>query len=408
VGVLIAGVLLSGSACSDDDASSAASGGSSTSAEGGSSTPDAGGGTPEGDPIRLGIIVSPNYVDSLEPGAQAAVDRINAEGGVHGRPLEVVICEDGSNANVAATCARQFASDESIVATVGDVSSYGGDYNPPLEQAGVAGIGTTPLSPGDFASPRVFATNSGGLSFLGMGVFLVEELDAQGVGVATLDNPTSQALPDMVGGALAPLGAEVAGVSTVPVTSADVAPQAAALVDTDAQIVGLTEDLSMRYIRSSRQQGFDGPLIVSQTLVNASTLQEGLTDAELEAVYAITWFDKSSDGYAEFLADLEEFQPDAEPTDLETNAWLAVNMFADVASGLDEISRESILEAMSSVSDYDTGGLTPAIDYSEEGTALGGTAPRLVPSALSVYADVYRDGTWAPYAEDQEPINAIS
>jgi hypothetical protein len=141
-----------------------------------------------------------------------------------------------------------------------------------------------------------------------------------------------------------------------------------------------------------------------ETVVPPTALEESLSATDLEEVYAITWFDKTSEGYGEYLSDMERYEPDVDPSDLGVNAWLSVNMLAEVAAGLDDVSRSNVFEAMNALSGFDTGGLTPPLDYTVEGTALGGAAPRLVPSALTVFADRYDDGEWVPYAEEQEPI----
>ena len=56
-------------------------------------------------------------------GAQAAIAAINAAGGVKGHPLELDVCDDQQNANAAATCARRFVNDSSVIATAGDNNS---------------------------------------------------------------------------------------------------------------------------------------------------------------------------------------------------------------------------------------------------------------------------------------------
>ena len=388
-------LLAATTGCSDD-----ADEGSSTTVEEAPATSQA----PEGEPLRIGLISNTTWLELASAGAEAAIARINDAGGVDGRPLELVTCDNQDSANVAATCAQDFAADASLLATVGDVSSFGGDTHPPLEQAGIAGIGTVPLGFADFTEPRVFSATSGGLEFLGIASFLHDELGARAIGMATIDDPTAQALPALVDGVLAPRGTQLAASVVIPIASADVSSNAAALGDTDGQALALTEDLALRYVRAARQQGFTGPLMLSETVVPASVLEESLSATDLEDVYAITWFDKTSQGYADFLADMEQYQPDVEPGDLGANAWLSVNMFAEVVAGLGEISRSGVYEAMNALSGFDTGGMTPPLDYTVASTALGGAAPRLVPSVLTVFADRYDDGEWVPYAEDQEPI----
>ena len=393
-----------GAACGSDDDDGEAGNATSTSAatSATSQDPDT---EASGEPIRLGLITRPQYMEFLPAGAEAAIARINEEGGIGGRPLELVPCSNEDNANAAAACAQDFASDESIIATVGDNNSFGGDSNPPLEAAMLAGVGTSPLGAGDFASPRIFPSNSGGLQFLAAAGFLFDE-GFENIGMATIDTPTAQSLPGLVNSTvLGPRGGELGGTVAIPATAADVSTQAASMADSDGQMLALTEDLALRYIRAGRQQGFTGPFVISETVVEAGALAESLSDADLGELFALSYFDKNSEGYGGFLEDMAEYEPDTTPGDLNAIAWLSVMMFADVARELPEVTRQSVWDAMNQLADYDTNGMTPApLDFTTPGTALGGNAPRLVPSVLQVYVDVYEDGEYVPRSDEQEPI----
>src|SRR5690606_29772459 len=52
-----------------------------------------------------------NYPDA-QVGAKAAVDAINAEGGVNGKKIEFSFCNTRADANQSLTCAREAVSDE--------------------------------------------------------------------------------------------------------------------------------------------------------------------------------------------------------------------------------------------------------------------------------------------------------
>lgn len=397
VTALFAVVALVAAGCGGDDDDGSDAGGN----EGGGATHEL-----TGDPIRLGMITRPLYVDFAPAGAEAAIARINAEGGIDGRPLELVVCSNEDNANAAASCARDFAEDPSIIATVGDNNSFGGDSNPPLEEAMIAGVGTSPIGSADYASPRIFPSNSGGLQFLASAAFLHDEMEAESIGMATIDTPTAQALPGLIDDTiLGPRDAQLADTVAIPATAADVSSQAAALAESDGLMLALTEDLAVRFIQSARQQGFEGPFVLSETVTTAEALQEALSPDVAEDIFTLAYYDKHSDGYARFLEDMEEHQPDVTPGDLGAISWLSVNMFAHVAADLPEITREAVWDAMGSLSNFDTEGMTAEpLDFTTPGEALGGNAPQLVPSVMSVYVDRYEDGEYVPLEDPQEPI----
>jgi branched-chain amino acid transport system substrate-binding protein len=107
------------------------------------------------DPVRLGFFMSMTGRDasfgeaSLE-GARLAVDRLNAAGGVLGRPIELVVEDDRSLAGEAATAVKKLISRDKVVALIGECSSAR-----TLEAAPVAQAAGIPLVSPASTNPRV-------------------------------------------------------------------------------------------------------------------------------------------------------------------------------------------------------------------------------------------------------------
>ena len=359
----------------------------------------------KGSPIKLGIILNSDDVPLAPQGAQAAVAAINAAGGVKGHPLELDVCDNQANANVAAACARGFVNDSSVIATAGDVSSFGPESNPPLTSAKIAGIGTSIAGAGDYASPRVFAFSSGELEFLGSAQFMLKDLHAGHMGMVIVGGPTSEALPALVNQVvLQPAGSKLAGVATIPPTATDLSSQAASLTQTDGQVLVITQAVTESYIAASRQQGYKGPFLVCECQVDPQKLAKDVSGSDLDQVYGMSWFNKASPGYQHFLADMHKYQPSVDPVDITANAWLGVEIFAMVAATLPAITRQSVWDAMNRQSALSTDGMTPVLNYTQPGTALGGAAPRLITGVQGVYIDRYQDGQWKPYFTPQKPV----
>src|SRR4051794_31888376 len=62
---------------------------------------------PTGAPIKVmiaGTLDGPTTLPELPHGAQAAADRINVEGGIKGRPLDVIVCDDNNPSPDACAC----------------------------------------------------------------------------------------------------------------------------------------------------------------------------------------------------------------------------------------------------------------------------------------------------------------
>jgi branched-chain amino acid transport system substrate-binding protein len=107
--VIAMALALAAVGCGSDDSDEGQSGGSST-------TQAADG--PSGEPVKIGLINQETETiafPELSAAAQAATDYLNAEeGGVDGRPLELVVCKTGDTAESAVACANDFANDDSV------------------------------------------------------------------------------------------------------------------------------------------------------------------------------------------------------------------------------------------------------------------------------------------------------
>jgi branched-chain amino acid transport system substrate-binding protein len=80
------------------------------------------------DPIRIGSVVSATGPAAFlgDPEAKTlklTVDEINAKGGLLGRPLELVLYDDGGDANKARTFATRLVEDDGVVAMVGGTTT---------------------------------------------------------------------------------------------------------------------------------------------------------------------------------------------------------------------------------------------------------------------------------------------
>ena len=91
----------------------------------GKDTADASSGT---EPLKIGVAapITGNYAEyglGFQVATAMAAEKINAEGGINGRPIELVVMDSKGDAKEATAIARQFADDDDIMAVVGDFSS---------------------------------------------------------------------------------------------------------------------------------------------------------------------------------------------------------------------------------------------------------------------------------------------
>lgn len=100
--------------------------------------------------IRIGNIISrSNFFDphafvATYYGVKSLVDAVNAEGGIGGRRLELITCDDRGNSSLNVTCVRKLVDDDHVFALVGNsVLAYGGA--PYVQRKGVPDIGSQPV-----------------------------------------------------------------------------------------------------------------------------------------------------------------------------------------------------------------------------------------------------------------------
>ena len=81
-----------------------------------------------GDKVRIGVFMSTtgttaNFGISSVNGIQLAADEINAAGGINGKQVELLIQDDRSDANEAATIVTKFVTQDQVHAILGEVAS---------------------------------------------------------------------------------------------------------------------------------------------------------------------------------------------------------------------------------------------------------------------------------------------
>jgi branched-chain amino acid transport system substrate-binding protein len=129
--------------------SSSGSSGSAGTSSGGS---DSSAGTTSSGSISimaLGVFASPVFVvPQVRDAVLLAAKTINAAGGVNGKKINVIVCNDQNDANVAGQCARQAVTDH-VAAVVAQTSLVDEAVIPILEAANIPDIGPQAFSAED-------------------------------------------------------------------------------------------------------------------------------------------------------------------------------------------------------------------------------------------------------------------
>lgn len=384
--VVTAGVMVLAACSSSSKASSSASGSPAASPTTASTS---------GPPIKVLAVTQPLTATDATNGLKMAEAYINANGGVKGRPLSIILCSDNNDPNTAATCVRDGIS-QGAVAEIDRMSAYGATMDPLEQAAGMVTLGGGMFSQADFAASNMFPLNAGLFNSIGSAPLAVKLLGAKTLGAPHLNTPAAAALPALLKTVCATIGCSVVGSVAIATTAADITPQVAAEVQAKPDVVinGLTVDAYVKLIKGMQQQGSSAKFEVSSGIMDASRVSQYL-GASVQNIYVTSQDDYQSAGYQQFLAACKQFCPD--PSNLTGHviwAWEAALLFKTVAESATSIDAKGIAAAAAQVTNFTIGNIIPPVNFSTPSTAFGGKAPRLFNDTMWIYE--FKDGQLLP------------
>ncbi|MET8168601.1 ABC transporter substrate-binding protein [Streptomyces sp. NPDC005329] len=329
---------------------------------------------------------------------------INANGGLNGRKLKVLTCNDHNDTVSAAACARR-AVKEHAVAVVGSYSQHSDAFFPHLEGAGIPYIGGYGVTNAEFTSPLSYPVNGGQPSLLaGLGKELGTTCGP--VSLVRPDTIAGDALPPMLNAGLTAGGHDKAEDQRAPEDATEYATQAEAALDNATGdsaadpkgcVVTALGDRTATFMDSFRRTREDHPGIrtgtvlgsVDQTVINAA----GAASGPFEGAYVTGWYPVSSDpAWAPMKKVIsEEAFSDTriDPTDTGVQTtWIAYTVFRQAVESLDggEVSADSVRGALDDGLKVTTGGLTPTLrwEFTDQLASIG--FPRLVNAEVTLQA----------------------
>ncbi|MFD9317114.1 ABC transporter substrate-binding protein [Streptomyces sp. NPDC060053] len=329
---------------------------------------------------------------------------INANGGLNGRKLKVLTCNDHNDTVSAAACARR-AVKEHAVAVVGSYSQHSDAFFPHLEGAGIPYIGGYGVTNAEFTSPLSYPVNGGQPSLLaGLGKELGTTCGP--VSLVRPDTIAGDALPPMLNAGLTAGGHDKAEDQRAPEDATEYATQAEAALDNATGdsaadrkgcVVTALGDRTATFMDSFRRTREDHPGIrtgtvlgsVDQTVINAA----GAASGPFEGAYVTGWYPVSSDpAWAPMKKVIsEEAFSDTriDPTDTGVQTtWIAYTVFRQAVESLDggEVTADSVRGALDDGLKVTTGGLTPTLrwEFTDQLASIG--FPRLVNAEVTLQA----------------------
>jgi ABC-type branched-subunit amino acid transport system substrate-binding protein len=355
-------------------------------------------------PIKIeliGSIASSAFsLPDVSAGAQAAVKEVNVAGGVNGRQLSLTICNDQSNPNVAASCARGAVQNQ-VAAVVGETSLVGSSIIPILQQAGIPSIADVDISPIEHQSPIAFPILTTGVAYAGLGPAMESAGCTRPAAISSHDPGVDQGITWAFNyGALKD---EHISKQSVSPGSVDVTSPVEAVLSQGANCVLLSGDETSDPAMITMVRKLQTSSVTLAVTPGAITPQALAATADGgNGVICASMYYLSTTGatpqYAQFVRALKTQAPKIAPDQLAENSYNSVLLFKRAATGLKVVDAKTVLNAMNHLSNADTGLTVSPVNFSKLSGVPG--YERLFAFGSQTY--VFKSGAWTPEGTVQD------
>jgi ABC-type branched-subunit amino acid transport system substrate-binding protein len=339
----------------------------------GTSGSGSGGGAASGDTIKV-MTWAPlqsqltNY-PAITEAATTYGKYINDKGGINGKKLEVLTCDEGGTPNKASDCARK-AIQEKVVAVISSFGYTGDATIPLLKGANIAMFGgCCSNAVADLTSSNAFLMGNGPA----YGAALVQHAVDDGkkkIALVAIDGAQSYLEP--AENALKANGLKPHKTVILPATAQDLSPQASqALADgTDAVVMFVNADSIKTFVTAYKQIGSTARIYGPQGNLTEDVVS-GFGNLSDGWVTGNSYADINAPVWDDFRASLTKYKAqDISYNGLDgLGAWAGYTAFTDIVSKMDgPITSQTFLDAAGKASKVDTGGMTAPIDFTKEWT----------------------------------------
>ncbi|MGW1207742.1 ABC transporter substrate-binding protein [Streptomyces cyaneofuscatus] len=368
-----------------------------------------GGSGGSGEPVTV-MTWAPDQVDDADavtmPGVPAMAKTyarwINERGGIDGRELRVITCDERDTAAGAERCARQ-AVDREVAAVVGSYSRHGQSAIPVLESGGIPYIGGYGASDEEFRSYLSYPVN-GGQSAL---------LAGHGRQLAGGCERVSLVRPDSLGGARMPQLLNTGLLAAQRPESTDIlAPENATSYDEQAGralkrraggdcVAAVLGARTETFFDSFRRLEPEGERVrissvlgsVSQPLIDRT----GGRTSPFEGAFVTGWYPDAGDarwnGMREVIREhaFGDNSIDPDDTGVQTT-WIAYTVLKAVVEAIDDdtVTANKVTSTLNRGIEVDTGGLTPVLRWRFKDLLGTSPYPRIVNADVTF--QVVREG----------------
>ncbi|WP_078067404.1 ABC transporter substrate-binding protein [Streptomyces jeddahensis] len=358
--------------------------------------PGAAGGSRE--PVTVMTMAPEKTAATNKPGmpamALAYARWVNANGGIGGRELKVITCNDHNDTVGAQDCARR-AVEKNVVAVVGSYSQFGRSFLAPLEGAGIPYIGGYGITDEEFTSPLSYPVNGGQPALMaGLGRQLAQACSR--VSLVRPDTIAGDQLPALFDAGLAAGGRGKASDVRAVEDATDYTPEArqalaraSADLATKGCVTAALGDRTDTFFDSFRRTRDEYPAVriasvlgsVDQSLIDRTGGRNGVYEgASLTGWYPVS-SDRRWDTMRKVINEHAFGDNRIDPTDAGVQTtWIAYTVLKQAVESLGdgEVTANTVRDALDDGLKVQTGGLTPTLSWRFEDMIAVRDFPRLV------------------------------
>lgn len=387
VALLVVALIAAG--CGDDDEESDAE--ASDSAEQAEDWPEL-----TGEPIKIGVIAGVDSTTGVSmpwvpEAAEVAAAAVNAEGGIDGRPVEIVFCDHKSTTQDASVCAQELLQEERVLMLAGGDGLQDGAILPAVEAADTILWATAGAHADALANERAYILNPVLVANWGVPQLLPDDVDTVAYVSADIAiaregrERTVQFFDEDV--TIEPLD--------VPFSVTDFQPYCLQVREAEAQAVmaSFNSPQISTMMQTCTQIGLsDLTWVVPSSTVTPEIIETidelGLDNRSVQAF--------SSEAYENLAADDEEFGDEVGHisnlvADQALATWLGVKLLPTLVEGAGSVDAAAIRTWLDQQTALETDGATPPIDFTASPLP---TLPRV--KNVTPWGGEYAEGTVQP------------
>jgi ABC-type branched-subunit amino acid transport system substrate-binding protein len=364
IAAAVGAVALAAAACSSSSSSTTGAGGASS---GSSSSAIVVGGMA---PLTSQVLTQTD----IQSGVVAAVDGLNAKGGIDGHQVKLNFCDTQYTTSGEISCMDELIGDKvsALISPYIAASASGSPFELalPADLASIGGLGSIVT---EFTQPGIFPLAGGDPGWVyGAMSDLVKggarRIAVLGNAVGSYEAVRGYALAALKQAGLTPVSVVEADPTSDPTFSAAAAKVVAS--DPDGLYLGVSPANVPLAVRAVRAAGYTGPIASLAAAFTPPIIKALGTEGNgIELAGNVAFPSETSNpAVAAYLADMAKYQPNGTIDQISETAWAGMMLFAQAMKGQTNFSPSNVLSVMNNLS-------TPI--------NLGVTGPYVVKGAVS-------------------------